>query len=150
VKRAADKPVFMYSNILVAHERLIDALHALDTAAALAEKLHAELFVLGILTPGPAPIMNRDHSLPGNLAESSAFKQLHEQAEAWANRKGLRAKVETHVGPAIHLIERFAREYGANLLVFGDIDHTGTWGSLIESSADHLSLRTGCDVLIVR
>lgn len=140
----------MYSKILVAHERMNDATRALDRAADLAAMLHAELFVLGILTPGPVPVLNLSGDSPENLLDSPEFKELQEQAKAWAAKQRVRAQLETRVGNPVHYIEKHAKWFGADLVVLGDIDHTGSWGSLLERSADRVGLRTGCDVLIVR
>ena len=140
----------MYTKILVAHEKMDDASRALEKAAGLAAALHAELFVLGILSPGPRPILNLDHTPPEDLEHGAAFAQLHQQTQAWAHAKGLPVQVQTVVGNPIKLIERFATEHAIDLIVLGDVELSAGWGSMIDHSAERVGLTTHCDVLIVR
>ena len=139
----------MYSKILVVHECLEDALRALDKAAALAAAIRAQLLVLGILTPGPDPVLGHHKSVE-ELEGSLEFRQLQEQARTWANQQKVRAEVYVRVGHAIRLIERVAEESGADLVVLGDTSHIGGWGRMLEGSTDRVATRTRCDVLIVR
>lgn len=139
----------MYKKILVAHEKLNDAICALEKAETLARQLGAELFVLGIYAPGPEPVLGH-HQTVAELENSDEYKRLHALTLAWAQSRGSNLRVETHAGHPIQLIEQFAAEYGADLLVLGDVGHTPGWGRMLDGSAERVGRYTGCDVLIVR
>lgn len=139
----------MYKKILVAHEKLNDSMHALEKADALARHFDAELFVLGVITAGPEPVLGHHQSVE-ELEESEDCKHLHALTVAWAQPRGPHITVQTHAGHAIRLIEQFAKDRGADLVVLGDTDHTAGWGSMVDHSAERVGLNTDCDVLIVR
>lgn len=140
----------MYKTILVPHERLPDAARALERAADLAKSLDADLLVLGIFVPPPAPVLSFHVDSQADERTSAQLAELHEQSEAWLEEKGLRAKVETQAGNAVHVMAQFARGHGVDLIVLGDTSDAGSWGRLLEHSSERVGQQVGCDVLIVR
>lgn len=140
----------MFKKILVGYDGSAGGKAALATAAVIAAKFGSQMTALCVHAPMP-----RHSDLPGEFeAEAEAaderFIELRLEVVEVAVRHGLSIPCEARGGHPAKAIVKHADEGGYDLIVVGHSGHSEIWCRLLGDTADRISDRASCSVLVVK
>ncbi len=140
----------LYRRILVAFDGSRGSWKALDKAVSLAHEQAAELVALSVEAHLPHYAATIDEVQEEKEQEDAYFAKVQGEAVALAWEHGVELKTAIVPGHAAQTIVRYAQEHAFDLIVIGQVGHSGLWGTLLGSTTDRVVDQAHCDVLVVR
>jgi len=140
----------LYRKILVAFDGSPGSWKALRKAILLARDQGARLVALSVVEHLPRFAATVGEVEEEKEQQSAYFAKLQTEAVALAREQGVELEAQTAFGHAAHHIVRFAQSLGCDLVVLGQVGHSGGWNVLLGSTADRVVDQAACDVLVVR
>jgi nucleotide-binding universal stress UspA family protein len=147
----------MMEKILVAIE-YGDTFHGVfNQAIELAQKIHANLNLLNVLSPGGdgsltfSPYSDRDWAIYQERyreIETASFKLLKDLVEK-AQEKGVQAEFTQEIGSPGPAICQLAKTWGADLIVVGSHGRQGVSEMLLGSVSNYVVHHAICSVMVV-
>jgi nucleotide-binding universal stress UspA family protein len=127
---------------------------AMKEATELARRFDAELELLHVHLPPPAPGLGPPAPLPSDLVEGASAEldgtmATWQEEAARAAGRAVNATLLPSAAPADEIL-RFVRQHHADLLVVGTHGRRGVQRLLLGSVADRVSREAPCSVLVVR
>ena len=148
--RRKSAPDLKLKRVLVPVDFSESSRKAVQYAVSFARQFDAEILLLHVVEPMPAPpeVVYLDTGAIYTEVREAAEKHLSEWRQAAAPEARVSAK--TRVGIAYHQIIEAADESKADLIVIGTHGRTGLAHLLMGSTAERVVREAGCPVLVVR
>lgn len=140
----------MYKKILAAFDGSDGSKTALERAFRVAQEYAALITMVWVRGPLPHHATTMGEVEDEKEAAEEYFAGLTMYAERLAAGRNMSVQTVCLKGNAAHEIIKYAEINGFDLIVIGQVGHSGFIGRVIGPTADRISETAHCDVLIVR
>ena len=140
----------MYKTILTAYDGSTGSKAALERALTVAKEYEALITMAWVRGPLPHHATSMGEIEDERDAAEEYFIELKSYTEQAAANKNVSISCVCLKGNAAHEIVKYAEVKGFDLIVIGQVGHSGFIGRVLGPTADRISETAHCDVLIVR
>ena len=140
----------MYKKILCAFDGSEGSKTALERAFTMAQEYAALLTMVWVRGPLPHHAATVGEVEDDKEAADEYFNKLKAHTEQAAAAKSMTVESVYLKGHAAPEIVKYAEAGGFDLIVIGQVGHSGFVGRVLGPTADRISETAHCDVLIVR
>lgn len=140
----------MYKKILAAFDGSDGSKAALARAFTVAQEHNASITIVWVRDTLPHQAVTKGEVEDENEAAEEYFNNLKSYAEKGAVDKNMNVQSVSLRGNASREIVQYAEKNGFDLIVIGQVGHSGFIGRVLGPTADRISETAHCDVLIVR
>jgi len=140
----------MYKKILSAFDGSEGSKAALDRAFTVAREYSASITIIWVRGPLPHHAATIGETEDEKEAADEYFSKLKTYADQAAASKNMTIESVYLKGHAAPEIVKYAETNGFDLIVIGQVGHSGFLGRVLGPTADRISETAHCDVLIVR
>ncbi|TJZ93668.1 universal stress protein [Actinacidiphila oryziradicis] len=139
----------MFSRIVVAYDDSPQARRALERAIGLARNHGTQLITVVVEAHPPHHAATMGEVEEEMVVEEQAFRPWLAAARAFADEYSVQVTVEIRAGPAAQELVRAAEKVHADLIVLARRGRRVPWVPHLRSTAQQVSRRAPCPVLIV-
>ena len=140
----------MYKKILAAYDGSEGSKAALARAFTVAQEYNASITMVWVRDTLPHQATSVGEVDDENEAGEEYFNNLKSYADKSATDKNMTVQSVSLRGNASREIVKYAETNGFDLIVIGQVGHSGFIGRVLGPTADRISETAHCDVLIVR
>jgi nucleotide-binding universal stress UspA family protein len=140
----------MYKKILAAYDGSEGSNAALIRAFTVAQEYNAPLTMVWVRDTLPHQASTVGEVEDDNEDAEEYFNKLKSFAERVATEKNMTVQSVNLRGNASREIVKYAETNGFDLIVIGQVGHSGFLGRVLGPTAERISETAHCDVLIVR
>lgn len=140
----------MYKNILVAYDGSEGSKAGLERAFTVALEYKATIAMVWVRDSLPHYATTVGEVEDEKEAAEEYFSMLKNFADQKASEKNISMQSACLHGNAAREIVKYAEVKGFDLIVVGQVGHSGFIGRVLGPTADRISETAHCDVLIVR
>lgn len=140
----------MYKKILAAYDGSEGSKAALDRALIVTREYSASITVVWVRDTLPHQATTKGEVEDENESADEYFNKIRNYAEKSAADKNMALEIISLRGNAAREIVKYAELNAFNLIVIGQVGHSGFIGRVLGPTADRISETAHCDVLIVR
>jgi nucleotide-binding universal stress UspA family protein len=140
----------MYKKVLAAYDGSEGSKAALARAFTVAQEYNASISMVWVRDTLPHQASSVGEVEDENEAADEYFAKLNIFAERCAADKSMTIQSVSLRGNASREIVKYAETNGFDLIVIGQVGHSGFIGRVLGPTADRISETAHCDVLIVR
>ncbi|MBN1983668.1 MAG: universal stress protein [Chitinivibrionales bacterium] len=140
----------MFKKILAAYDGSEGSKNALARAFTVAQEYTAPITMVWVRDTLPQFAATVGEVEDEKEAAEDYFNTLKNYTEQIASARNMTVDSACLKGHAAREIVQYAEKHGFDLIVIGQVGHSGFFGRMLGSTADRITETAHCDVLIVR